>query len=120
MGQQLELLSRTYKDLKDEVNSIKQQNNGVGRQGNTVRTAVRNNKSDFEEYVDENADVDEDDYDFVSVGQGIRFGPNIARRNVNFHGMGNYEDMDGENIKLKIPNFKGKNDPEAYLEWEKK
>ena len=50
------------------------------------------------------------------LAQGIRSGPNRARRNVNFHGMGNYEDMDGENIKLKIPNFKGKNDPEAYLE----
>ena len=34
--------------------------------------------------------------------------------------MGNYEDMDGENIQLKIPNFEGKNDLEAYLEWEKK
>ena len=80
MGQQLELLSRTFKDLKDEVNSIKQQHNGAYRRGNTVRTVVRNNKSDFEEYVDENAD----DYDFVSVGQGIRSGPNRARRNVNF------------------------------------
>jgi hypothetical protein len=37
IGQQLELLSRTYKDLKDEVNSIKQQNSGADRQGNTVR-----------------------------------------------------------------------------------
>ena len=120
MGQQLELLSRTCKDLKDEVNSIKQQHSGADRRGNTVRTAVRNNKSYFEEYVDENADVDEDDYDFASVGQGIRSGPNRARRNVNFRGMGNYEDMDVENIKLKIPNFEGKNDPEAYLEWEKK
>jgi hypothetical protein len=36
--------------------------------------------------------------------------------------MGTYEDMDGDldTIKLKIPNFQGKNDPEAYLEWEKK
>jgi hypothetical protein len=42
IGQQLELLSRTYKDLKDEVNSIKQQNSGVDRRGNTVRMAVRN------------------------------------------------------------------------------
>jgi len=25
-----------------------------------------------------------------------------------------------DTIKLKIPNFPGKNDPEAYLEWEKK
>jgi hypothetical protein len=23
-------------------------------------------------------------------------------------------------IKLKIPSFQGKNDPDAYLEWEKK
>jgi hypothetical protein len=42
--------------------------------------------------------------------------------NVNFYGMGNYEDMDGDlnSIKLKIPNFQGKNNPDAYLEWEKK
>jgi len=41
---------------------------------------------------------------------------------VNFHGMGTYEDMDGDldTIKSKIPNFQGKNDLEAYLEWEKK
>jgi hypothetical protein len=122
IGQQLELLSRTYKDLKDEVNSIKQQNRGADRRGNTVRMAVRNVRSDFEEFVDENADAGEDDYDFASAGQGIRSGPNRARRNVNFRGMGTYKDMDGDldTIKLKIPNFHGKNDPEAYLEWEKK
>ena len=79
--------------------------------------AVRNVRSDFEEFVDENADAGEDDYDFASASQGI-----MARRNVNFHGMGTYQDMDEDldTIKLKIPNFQGKNDPEAYLEWEKK
>jgi hypothetical protein len=84
--------------------------------------AVWNVRSDFEEFIDENADVGEDDYDFASAGQGIWSGPNMARRNVNFHAMGTYEDMDGDlnTIKLKIPNFQGKNDPEAYLEWEKK
>ena len=82
--------------------------------------AVWSNRSDFEEYVDENADVGEDDYDFATVGQGIRSGPIKARRNVNFRGMGNYEDMDRDTIKLKIPNFQGKNDLDAYLEWEKK
>jgi len=122
IGQQLELLSRTYKDLKDEVNSIKQQNSGADRRVNTVRMALRNVRSDFEEFVDENVDAREDDYDIASIGQGIRSGPNRARRNVNFRGMGTYEDMDGDldTIKLKIPNFQGKNDPEAYLEWEKK
>jgi hypothetical protein len=38
-----------------------------------------------------NADAGEDDYDFATAGQGIRFGPNRARRNVNFHGMGTYK-----------------------------
>jgi hypothetical protein len=122
LGQQLELLSRTYKDLKDEVNSIKQQNGGADHRGNMVCMAVRNIRSDFEEFVDENADRGEDDYDFASTGQEIRSGPNRAWRNVNFRGMGTYEDMDGnlDTIKLKIPIFQGKNDPEAYLEWEKK
>jgi len=34
------------------------------------------------------------------------------------NGMGNYENVDGDldPIKLKIPNFKGKNNHEAYLE----
>ena len=109
-----------YKDMKDEVNLIKQQNSRADRRGNTVCMAIQNNKYEFEEYVDENADVGEDDYDFASTNQGIRSRPNRARRNVNFHGMGNYEDMDEDTIKLKIPNFQGKNDPEAYSEWEKK
>ncbi|KAG2664614.1 hypothetical protein I3760_16G090300 [Carya illinoinensis] len=29
-------------------------------------------------------------------------------------------DRDLENIKMKIPSFQGRTDPEAYLEWEKK
>jgi len=66
ISQQLELLSRTYKDLKDEVNSIKQQNSGADHRGNTVRMAVRNVRSDFEKFIDENADASEEDYDFTN------------------------------------------------------
>jgi hypothetical protein len=40
IGQQLELLSRMYNDLKDKVNLIKQHNSGVDRRGNTVCMAV--------------------------------------------------------------------------------
>jgi len=100
------------------VNLIKQQNSGADRQGNSVCMVVQNVRSNFKEFVDENADVGEDDYDFAFAGQGIMSGPNRARRNVNFHGMGTYEDMDGDldAIKLKIPNFQGKNNPKAYLE----
>ena len=32
----------------------------------------------------------------------------------------NQEDNNLRNIKMKIPPFQGKNDPEAYLEWERK
>ena len=32
----------------------------------------------------------------------------------------NREDNNLGNIKMKIPSFQGKNDPEAYLEWERK
>jgi hypothetical protein len=40
----------------------------------------------------------------------------------NFHSVGGHADLDGDldAIKLKIPRFQGKNDPEAYLEWEKR
>ena len=79
LGQQLELLSMTYKDLKYEMNSIKQQNSGADHRENNI--------SDFEEYVDENIDMSED-YEFASVGQGIRSGPKRVKSNVNFHGMG--------------------------------
>jgi hypothetical protein len=70
-----------------------------------VRIAVRNVRSDFEEFVNENTDAGEDDYDFASAGQGIMSGQNRARRNVNFRGMGTYEDMDRDlnTIKLKNP-----------------
>ena len=92
------------------MNSIKQQNSGADRQGNTVCMAVRNVRSNFEEFVDENTDAGEKDYDFASAAQRIRYGPNRARRNVNFRGMGNYEEMDGDfdTVKLKISIFQGK------------
>ena len=104
------------------MNLIKQQNSGADRRGNTIRRAVRNVRSDFKEFVDENPNTCENNYYFASVSQGMRFGPNRAGRNVNFHCLGNYKDVDRDLdlIKLKIPNSQGKNDLETYLEWEKK
>jgi hypothetical protein len=49
ISQQPELLSKTCKDLKYEVNSLKQQKSGADRRGNTVHRAVRNIRFDFEE-----------------------------------------------------------------------
>jgi hypothetical protein len=104
------------------VHSIKQQNSEADRRGNTVCRVIQNIRSDFEEFVDENADTGGDDYYFASAGQGMRSGPNRATKNVNFRCLGNYkdvdEDLDLDSIKLKIPNSHGKNDKEMYLEWD--
>jgi hypothetical protein len=61
--QQLDLLSRMNMDLKDDVKWIKKQNIGADRRGNTIRKAVPHTRSDFDVFVDENADVCEEDYD---------------------------------------------------------
>ena len=65
----------------------------------------------------------------VRGGRGGRGGerPFRARRDPQFD---DFEDLDEDdrhlednnlgNIKMNIPSFQGKNDPEAYLEWERK
>jgi hypothetical protein len=60
-----------------------------------VCRAVQNVISEFEEFVDENTNADENDHDFASSSQGIRSGPDRARRNVNFCGMENCEIVTG-------------------------
>ena len=83
-----------------------------------ISKAVQNTRSNFEEFVYENPNMSEDDYDFDSASQKLKSWPNRARRNMDFYGMGNYEYMDEnlDTIKLKIPNFQGRNDHKIYLE----
>ena len=50
----------------------------------------------------------EDEINCDSVVSGRRYGGRLR------------EDNNLGNIKMKIPSFQGKNDPEAYLEWERK
>ena len=58
-----------------------------------------------------------DDYENDEPTTFVTFGGN-ARRNIRRN-----EDRADSNvgsIKIKIPYFQGKNDPDAYLEWERK
>ena len=65
------------------------------------------------DYIEEfNEEDDDEDYDRHSVGNNRRFGGDRRSRN--------REDDHLGSIKMKIPSFQGKNDPEVYLEWEKK
>jgi hypothetical protein len=55
-------------------------------------------------------------------GEG-RFVPRRERRGRGFRTGPRWRDGTNKNlgnIKMMIPSFQGKNDPEAYLEWEKK
>ena len=57
----------------------------------------------------------------IEVGKhrprGVRHGRGYRRNNLRGR---NKEDGNLGNIKMNIPPFQGNNDPEAYLEWEKK
>ena len=48
----------------------------------------------------------------MSTGSRRRYGKDREARNLVDNNLGT--------IKMKIPTFEGKSDPEAYLEWEKK
>ena len=64
-----------------------------------------------EDEYDRNGFEDENDHD-SAVGDRRYEGRHREARN--------QEDNNLRNIKMKIPSFQGKNDPEAYLEWERK
>ncbi|KAL2518543.1 Retrotrans gag domain-containing protein [Abeliophyllum distichum] len=67
--------------------------------------------------------VGSDDYDVynhgVEMGRMRRRGDRLERppRAVDYRGHGRVDRNLG-NIKMKIPSFQGKNNPDAYLEWE--
>ena len=49
------------------------------RWGSNVWRDVENVRIDFDEFVDDNANMSDDDCEFTFVGQGNRFRPNKAR-----------------------------------------
>ena len=55
----------------------------------------------------------EDEIDHDSVVSNRRYGRRLREAR-------NWEDNNLGSIKMKIPSFQGKNDPEVYLEWERK
>ena len=68
------------------------------------------------------ARVDEEEYDGGDFEDENVYDSGVSNRR---YGGRHREDRNREdnnlgNIKMKIPSFQGKNDPEAYLEWERK
>jgi hypothetical protein len=72
---------------------------------------------------DDHEDEFEDEEDQASLNGDGKFVPRGERRGRGFRRDPIWRDGTDRNlgnIKMKIPSFQGKNDPEAYLEWEKK
>ena len=75
---------------------------------------------DFDDY---HEDEFEDEDDQSSLNNEDRFMPKRERCGRGFRRDPRWQDGTNRNlrnIKMKIPSFQGKNDPEVYLEWEKK
>ena len=67
------------------------------------------------------ARVDEEEYDGGDFEDENVYDSGVSnRRYGGRHRDRNREDNNLGNIKMKIPSFQGNNDPEAYLEWERK
>ena len=73
------------------------------------RVQPRNDEEDFEGQFQRRFD---DDDDRASLGSPRRYGQIREVRNRDDNKLGS--------IKMKVPSFQGRNDPEAYLEWERK
>ena len=72
---------------------------------------------------DNHEDELEDEDDQATLNNEDRFMPRGERSGRGFRQDPRWQngtDRNLGNIKMKIPSFQGKNDPEAYLEWEKK
>ena len=77
----------------------------------------------IDNFDDDHEDEFEDEEDQASLNNKGRFVPRAERRGRGFQRDPRWQDGIDKNlgnIKMKIPTFQGKNDPEAYLEWETK
>ena len=100
---------------------------GVVSKANSGSRAERPRWADYEDFEEDVDDIGDDGLknETISHREGFKnrrdFG-NRTRGQFGQRGNNKHDDLEGDldAIKLKIPSFQGKNDPEAYLEWEKK
>ena len=92
-----------------------------------TQRALNARKQGKRAHVDDSDDCHDDEFedeeDQASFNHEGRFAPRGKRRGRGFRRALRWQDGTDRNlgnIKMKIPSFQGKNDPEVYLEWEKK
>ncbi|KAL6971416.1 hypothetical protein U1Q18_052783 [Sarracenia purpurea var. burkii] len=113
--QQFERMNVMFNDIRDRMD----------RQDAIIATwrGGRNQRRQDEHISDDDHEVDfNDEEDQILLNRDGRVVPRGRRRGLDFQRDRWRDGVDRNlgNIKMKIPTFQGKNDPEAYLEWEKK
>jgi len=107
---------------------------GADPKANNGSRVARPRWADYEDFAEAVDDIGDGGFEDEAIGhwEGFRQPRNRRdrgnrtrgqfRQRENFCSVGGHADLDGDldAIKLKIPSFQGKNDLEAYLEWEKK
>ena len=125
MQQQFEHMNVVFNDIRDLMDrqdtviaSLREER--TQRALNARRQGRRARVDDSDDY---HKDEFEDEEDQASFNHEGRFAPRGERRGRGFQRAPRWQDGTDRNlgnIKMKIPSFQGKNDPEMYLEWEKK
>ena len=125
MQQQFECMNMVFNDIRDQMDrqdaviaSLREER--TQRVPNARRQGRRARIDDSDDY---HEDEFEDEEDQASLNHEGRFAPRGERRGRGFRRVPRWQDgtdRNLENIKMKIPSFQGKNNPEVYLEWEKK
>ena len=106
LGEMRRMMQREMEPIQERIDQMENTN----RQQAAPRRG-RNHPIDIEDdFADSQGGGIEDDDDRETVYAPRRQGRGARHR----------EDNNLGSIKMKIPSFQGKNDPEAYLEWEKK
>uniref|UniRef100_A0A2N9HVB7 Reverse transcriptase RNase H-like domain-containing protein n=1 Tax=Fagus sylvatica TaxID=28930 RepID=A0A2N9HVB7_FAGSY len=123
MQQQFERMDVMFNEIRDRMDRqdavIATWREGRPQGGPYVRRQAR--RAPVDDSDGNHEDEFEGEEDQASLNG--RFVPRGERRGRGFRtGLRWRDGIDGNlgNIKMKIPSFQGKNDPEAYLEWEKK
>jgi hypothetical protein len=122
--QQFERMNVVFNEIRDRMDKqdavIATWREGHPQRAPNARRQER--RAHVDDFDDDHDDEFEDEDDQAFNGEG-RFVPRGERRGRGFQRDPRWQkgiDRNLGNIKMKIPSFQGKNDPEAYLEWEKK
>jgi len=121
MQQQFEKLNMVLGDMRDRMDKQDEKLANLQNDRSDDRNSSRRNRrnhggsEDDDDFGRENKGETEEEYDFFmdrNRHRGDRHERNHRR----------FDRRDGSlnNIKIKITSFQGRNDPEIYLEWEKK